>query len=108
MRICVLSSLLLVGLCELGESQTAQPSYSVSTVAGQVPRNTGLALTQYLDSPAAVVYDAQGTLYFATLYRIWRLNSDGTITHVAGTGSIASARGNGDGGTCNPGHVRLH
>jgi hypothetical protein len=95
-RLCVLTSLVLLGFGDLAEAQTAAPHYVASTVAGHVPADTGVGLTQYLDSPAAVVYGAKG-LYFATLYRIWRLNADGTITPIAGTGSFTSAS-NGDGG----------
>jgi hypothetical protein len=96
-RSCVLTALLFLSFCDLAAPQSAAPHYVASTVAGHIPPDTGIALTQYLDSPAAVVYDAQGTLYFATLTRIWRLNAGVAITLVSGTGSFTSV-GNGDGG----------
>jgi len=65
-------------------AQSAVPHYVVDTEAGYVPADTRVARAQYLDSPAAVAYDAAGTLYVASSNKIWHLKSDGTITLVAG------------------------
>ena len=79
-------------------AQPAPVHYVIDTEAGYVPPDTSVALAQYLDSPAAVAYDARNTLYFATQNRIWRLNSDGTITLIAGSASATAGESNGDGG----------
>jgi uncharacterized protein (TIGR03437 family) len=85
----------------LGPWLLAQPApvhYVIDTEAGYVPADQAVALAQYLDAPAAVAYDARNTLYFATLSRIWRSNSDGTITPIAGSAPGAGGAANGDGG----------
>ena len=56
-------------------AQSAAVRYVIDTEAGYVPPDSSLALAQYLDSPAAVAYDARNTLYFVTLNRIWRLGT---------------------------------
>lgn len=73
----------------------------ISTVAGtglsSPPNNNGPALQAGLANPAGIARDALGNLYISELmsHSIRKINSAGTITAVAGTGTAAFA---GDGG----------
>jgi cysteine-rich repeat protein len=78
-----------------------EPDGSTSVIAGSdVPGfdgDTGPASLASLDSPGAIVFDADGSLYVADRgnYRIRKVTATGTITTVAGTGTPSYS---GDGG----------
>jgi uncharacterized protein (TIGR03437 family) len=69
----------------------AAPSYFLTTFAGYFPPlGAPLALNQPPLRLGQVVYDSHGVLYYADSLRIWRLNADGTETHIAGSYSPGS------------------
>src|SRR5438270_11520719 len=72
-------------------SAVAAPRYRMQAEAGYLPGASTIALQQYLTTPAAVAYDAQGALYYATPDQVWRWNSDKTAKLIAGNGSPVAA-----------------
>src|SRR5712691_7050960 len=77
--VCVYLTLLIV-------PATAQ--YTISTIAGGVSGDGTLATSRFIPSPR-IALDPSGNLYFASLYenRVYKLNTNGTLTLVAGNGS---------------------
>jgi uncharacterized protein (TIGR03437 family) len=74
----------------LGLIAHAAPSYFLTTFAGYFPPlGAPLALNQP-PVMGQVVYDSNGVLYYSDSLRIWRLNADGTETHIAGSYSPGS------------------
>ncbi len=73
----------------------AQP-YLITTIAGGAPPSTPAAATAIsVGDPARVATDAAGNFYFAGLHAIFKVNTEGAITRIAGTGRIGIS---GDGG----------
>src|SRR5215831_5054838 len=73
-------------------------SYTITTYAGpSLPVNGGLATTQAIDFPYAVISDAAAGFYVSSYApsRIYRVGADGTLTLVAGSGISGFS---GDGG----------
>jgi hypothetical protein len=88
----------VLGLASCLPLEAAVPSYFMTTAAGLVPPLANpIAAKQYLNTVAAVAYDAKGNLYYANGNQIWRLNADGTDTLIAGI-PVPSTQSNGDGG----------
>ncbi len=77
------------------------PNGTISTVAGTGTPGPlgdgGAARNAWLDGPEAVAVDAEGNLYIADTFngRIRRVGTDGTISTVAGRGSIGIFGGDG-------------
>ncbi len=75
----------------LGLIAHAAPSYFLTTFAGYFPPlGAPLALNQSPLRLGQVVYDSHGVLFYSDTLRIWRLNADGTETHIAGSYSPGS------------------
>jgi uncharacterized protein (TIGR03437 family) len=75
----------------LGLIAHAAPSYFLTTFAGYFPPlGAPLAVNQPPLALGTVVYDSHGVLYYSDSLRIWRLNADGTETHIAGSYSPGS------------------
>src|SRR5437879_6175888 len=73
-------------------------SYTITTYAGpRLPVNGGLATSQAIDFPYAVISDAAGGFYVSSYApsRIYRVGADGKLTIVAGSGTPGFS---GDGG----------
>jgi hypothetical protein len=73
---------------------------TVQTIAGGGPNNLP-ALKSSLGTPAAVDIDGAGNVYVVDLYseRVFRVDTTGNVTHVAGNGSHGGLIGySGDGG----------
>jgi len=70
--------------------------YVISTVAGGTPAPaTGSATSVSLGLPGKVAVDPSGNVYFTALNSVYRLQSGGVLTRVAGTGRPGYS---GDGG----------
>ena len=73
----------------------------ITTIAGGSERgfggDGGPAANALIDGPNGITADGAGRVYFYDLYnfRVRRINTDGTITTVAGNGSAGSAGDNG-------------
>jgi trimeric autotransporter adhesin len=79
-------------------SASAQPQqYVISTVAGGflLPPTPGPAVNATIGQPHAIARDPAGSVYFASLYSIFKIDPNGLLTHVAGTGRSGDS---GDGG----------
>ncbi len=73
----------------------AQP-YLISTVAGGAPPRTPAPATSIsVGDPARVATDASGNVYFGGLHTVFKVDTSGMITRIAGTGRAGIA---GDGG----------
>ena len=73
------------------------PDGSMTTIAGGVCGQTGAAQEQRLIGPSGVAVAANGSLYIAEYggNRVRRLDPDGTLTTVAGTGDKSAPDGDG-------------
>jgi sugar lactone lactonase YvrE len=71
----------------------AQP-FVISTFAGGGPLS-GPALSTSVANPEAIASDAAGDIYFVTGPMVYKLDNEGTITRIAGTGVLGYS---GDGG----------
>src|SRR2546421_660384 len=70
--------------------------YVISTIAGGAPPPTPLpALRTSSGDPAGVAVDNAGNVYFASLHSIFKVDTGGTLTRIAGTGRAGNT---GDGG----------
>src|SRR5450432_3764756 len=70
--------------------------YVISTVAGGVPPATPSdASSASIGDPPRVAVDASGNVYFASIHSIFKVDSKGTLTRIAGTGRSGVS---GDGG----------
>src|SRR5690348_6224588 len=75
---------------------SAAAQNSIFTVAGGSPPLTPVAAVKAsVGDPARVAADASGNVYFGSLHSVFRVDSGGTLTRVAGTGRGGYA---GDGG----------
>ncbi len=79
-----------------GFAQPAMPPYVINTAAGTPPAlsNKGPATSAFLRYPHFVVADSAGNFYFGEQqgYAIRKVAPDGTITTVAGTGTVGTAQ----------------
>lgn len=76
----------LLVLTLLGISAVEGQQYVISTVAGGAPPPTPIAGVQAsIGSPHGVAVDLAGNLYFTSLNCVFRLDSNGVVTRVAGT-----------------------
>jgi len=62
----------------------AQP-YVISTAAGGVPPSTPAAAIGSSVSPGGLAIDAAGNVYFSSHNAVFRVDSKGILTHIAGT-----------------------
>ena len=90
----------LAYFCLLAAATAAQtvPSYSIETVAGSnFAGDGGSALSALLSQPEGLLFDSLGRLYIADAddHRVRRVDNDGNIETVAGTGLAGFS---GDGG----------
>ncbi len=70
--------------------------YAISTIAGGAPPPTPVTATSAsLGNPAGVATDAAGNVYFASLHCVFKMDSSGTLTRIAGN---SRAGFSGDGG----------
>jgi sugar lactone lactonase YvrE len=87
--------LMLLSGAAAGQTQ----QYTISSAAGGIilPPTPGTALNTGIGSAAAVATDAAGNIYFAsaTFYSVFKIDLNGTLTLVAGTGRQGDS---GDGG----------
>ncbi len=98
---------LLVCLLVAGTSfgQTALPTYTVNTFAGEIPLgNGGPAASAFLSWPGPLLFDRTGNLYMVDQGNasVRKVTPDGIITNVAGTGQAGFS---GDGGPANQAQV---
>src|SRR5262249_27527505 len=71
-------------------------SYVISTIAGSGAPVTPIAASQAsIGDPARVACDAAGSVYFASLHSVFKVDTSGTLTRVAGNGNPGYS---GDGG----------
>jgi uncharacterized protein (TIGR03437 family) len=74
-------SLLLLGACPFGWAQ----QYTISTYAGGAPPPTPIAGVQAsIGLPSGVAADGAGNAYFSALNCVFKLDSNGVMTRVAG------------------------
>ena len=87
------SGLLLLAFCAAGMAQ----QYSISTVAGATPLlgQSVTAVGASIGHPVRVTADKAGNFYFSSLNSVFKVNSAGMLTLVAGT---THAGYSGDGG----------
>ncbi|HEY1242906.1 MAG TPA: hypothetical protein VGF16_20230 [Bryobacteraceae bacterium] len=81
-RACILplGALWLAGHCVVSAQQ-----YTVSTIAGGAPPPTPVsALSTTIGPPERVTSDSTGNLYFSALNSVFKMNSTGTLTLIAG------------------------
>ena len=74
----------------LWSTSVAAQQYTISTFAGgAVPPATSIAKDAFIGSPSGMVTDSSGNLYFASavLNCIFRLDTSGMLTRVAGNSS---------------------
>jgi uncharacterized protein (TIGR03437 family) len=89
---------------------TPTPSYTISTVAGNGTSgyggDGGPAIVAELDYPTGVAVDSAGNVFIADSFnaRIRKVTSTGTISTVAGNGTLGFS---GDGGPATSAEVRL-
>ena len=70
--------------------------YVISTIAGGVPPPTPApAVKVSVGDPARVAVDAAGNVYFGGLHSVFKVDSGGTLTRIAGNGQAGYS---GDGG----------
>jgi uncharacterized protein (TIGR03437 family) len=70
--------------------------YVISTFAGgAIPPSPVDALSAYIGSPSDLIRDSSGNLYFSSLNCVFKLDTKGVVTRIAGTGAGAYS---GDGG----------
>ena len=75
---------LLAGLWPLFAQQSAQ-QYTISTIAGGAPPATPVAaLGTSIGTPRRVAIDKAGNLYFSSLNSVFRVDSTGVLTLIAG------------------------
>jgi sugar lactone lactonase YvrE len=82
-------------LCAGLSAQTFTNTYRIDTFAGGGTRSGQVATSASFPDIYSLAVDAAGNVYFETGQTILRLNTDGTLTHIAGNGTIGSS---GDGG----------
>jgi uncharacterized protein (TIGR03437 family) len=79
-----------------GASIALAQQYSISTVAGGAPPATPAAASSIsMGQPARVALDAKGNVYFSSSNCVFKIDSTGTVTLIAGT---SRAGFSGDGG----------
>jgi uncharacterized protein (TIGR03437 family) len=79
-----------------GASLALAQQYSISTVAGGAPPATpAAALNVSMGQPGRVALDASGNLYFTSTNSVFKIDSKGTVTLIAGN---SRAGFSGDGG----------
>jgi uncharacterized protein (TIGR03437 family) len=79
-----------------GASIALAQQYSISTVAGGAPPATpAAAASASIGQPGRVAIDAKGNIYFSSSNCVFKIDSTGTITLIAGT---SRAGFSGDGG----------
>ena len=78
------TAVLLLLVVSLGWSQ----SYSISTIAGSLAPipSSGPALGAWTGMPSAVLPDGKGNVYYTGLNCIFKINSQGILSRIAGTG----------------------
>ncbi len=82
-------------LCACLAAQTFRTTYRIDTFAGGGTPGGEVATSASFPDIYSMAVDAAGNVYFETGQTILRLNTDGTLTHIAGNGTIGSS---GDGG----------
>src|SRR5579859_4838871 len=90
-------AIVLVFVITLGLPQLSSGQYSISTVAGGGPNNLA-ALQSSIGFAQSIAFDTAGNAYVADSYlssQILRVSTTGTVTVVAGNGTMGYA---GDGG----------
>src|SRR5579864_6506352 len=80
LTLCGLGALLWIGA-----GTAAAQEYTVSTVAGGAPPNTPAAAAGIsIGSPQRVTLDKAGDLYFTSLNSVFRIDTNGILTRIAG------------------------
>jgi uncharacterized protein (TIGR03437 family) len=71
-------------------------SYVISTLAGAgAPATPAAAVRASVGDPGRIAGDASGNIYFGSLHSVFKVDSTGTLTRVAGNGRAGNS---GDGG----------
>src|SRR5262245_31332880 len=67
----------------------AQDEPTITVYAGpRLPENGTNVSEQFIDDPGPLAVDGAGGFYVVSnIFRIYRVDADGTITHTAGSGS---------------------
>src|SRR5580704_4998345 len=85
---------LLAFLC-MNEVSWGQ-QYVISTMAGGIPPATpSSAASASIGDPPRVTVDGSGNVYFASVHSVFKVDGQGTLTRIAGTGRYGVS---GDGG----------
>ena len=65
--------------------------YTISTIAGGAPPATpATAVSASIGGPGSVATDHAGNVYFASLNCVFKVDSNGTLTRIAGTSTGAT------------------
>lgn len=101
----LLGCLIVIALASCGGDGGTATQWIVSTFAGsgQYGSADGTATTASFANPLSVAVDSAGTVFVADSFnhKIRKLTSDGTVTTLAGSGSIGSADGTGSAASFN-------
>ncbi len=85
-------ALLILAASSIGTAQ----QYTISTIAGATLPSSAASATGFsIGSPRRIAFDASGNFYFTSLNAVFKVNSGGAVTLVAGTGHAGFS---GDGG----------
>src|SRR3954453_10354577 len=77
--------------------------YVMSTFAGGVPPGTPVAApTVSIGDPPRVAVDSAGNIYFGSLHSLFKVDRNGSLVRIAGTGRAGV---NGDGGPAMAAHL---
>lgn len=86
------------------------PRYVISTAAGGAPTPTPVTALSAAVQPVSVAADDSGNLYFSSSQSVFKVDANGVLTRLAGTGRRGFS---GDGGPaldaqlCNPGAIAI-
>jgi hypothetical protein len=75
----------LIGALFAGASLLPAQPYVISTAAGGVPPSTPAAATGSSVAPGGLSIDAAGNVYFSSHNAVFRVDSKGILTQIAGT-----------------------
>src|SRR5438067_10261876 len=78
--------------CSFG---AAAQGYTIYSVAGNGLPPAGPALNASFDSPGSIAVDGLGNVYFIVENCVFKVDTGGTLTHVAGQSKVTGYSGDG-------------
>jgi uncharacterized protein (TIGR03437 family) len=92
-------------LLALSPSVCLAQQFNISTIAGGVLPSTPVAATSVsIGFPKGIALDSSRNIYFSALNVVWKIDTSGTLTRVAGTGRAGYS---GDGGPATSAQISL-